>query len=154
MKRFLWLAMFSVLAGISLGCAPTIVVENKTAIPVRVVISSAGRSQVFSPSPGESSAADVAEGAYHVTVIRDEEWIDYAKDVRKYLNDQLANSDKLSGPQLLDVIRRLKDIASRMAQYEAAGGRNLGCSGTVSQDKDGVAVISVGADGKLNMVCK
>ena len=136
------------------GCAPSIVINNQTSFPVRVVVSSGGKSEVFSPSPGESSTAEAAEGPYGVYVIPDDEWLAYAKATRKYLNDQLANADNLSGPQLLDVIRRLKEIATRIASFERAAGSGYGCSGSVSSDKDGIVNISARPDGTIVASCK
>ena len=136
------------------GCGPTITVQNNTKFPVRAVVSSGGKSEMLSPSPGESSSADASEGPYGVYVVPDEDWINYAKQVRQYLNDQLANSDKLTGPQLLNVIQRLKEIAMRMAQYERAGGSGNGCSGSVAEDKDGLVTITTKADGGLVVACK
>lgn len=155
MKWLILLATLITLAAESTSCGgPTVTVENGTKFPVRVVVSAGGSSSVLSPSPGESSSADASEGPYRAYAIPDEDWINYAKDTRKYLNDQLANSDNLTGPQLLNVVQRLKDIASKMAQYDAAGGGGVGCSGTVSADHDGLVQVSVGADGKLTAACK
>ncbi|MBI5303989.1 MAG: hypothetical protein HY868_17775 [Chloroflexi bacterium] len=154
MRRRISLAVWIALAMLIAGCGPSITVNNKTRIPVRVIVNAAGRSEVLSPSPGESSTADVEPGAYRVTVIRDEEWIAYAKLTRQYLNDQLANSDKLTGPQLLEVIRRLKDIAMQMQQFEQAAGAGASCRGSVREDGGGVAEISLMAEGKLVVACK
>ena len=136
------------------GCGPSITVQNSTRIPLRVVVSAGGRSDVLSPSPGESSAAEVDEGPYRATAIPDADWIEYAKLTRKVLNDQLANSDRLSGPQLLDLIQRLKDIAARMQQFEQAAGAGASCGGTVSSDSNGQVTVSQGADGKLVASCR
>lgn len=156
--RSQWLAVFIVLFALQEGAVscsgPTVTVENHTQIPIRVVVSSGGTSQVLSPTPGESSAADASEGPYRVSAVPDADWINYAKDTRKFLNDQLANSDQLTGPQLLDVVRRLKDIAARMSQYDKAGSGYSGCSGTVSTDHDGLVQVSIAADGKLVVACK
>ena len=135
------------------GCSPTVTVQNSTRFAVRVVVSSGGQTEVLSPSPGESSAAEVSEGPYRVTAIPDAEWITWAQLTRKDLNEQLANSDKLSGPQLLNVIQRLKTIAARMQEYEKAG-LGASCGGTVTQDSGGVATVSLGADGKIVASCK
>ena len=121
---------------------------------MRVAVSARGNSQVLSPSPGESSYAEVGEGAYSAYAIPDAEWIEYARLTRRYLGDQLANADNLTGAQLMDVIRRLKDIAARMQQYEGAEGSASACSGgTVSTEKDGLIRVAVGADGKLQLSC-
>lgn len=141
-------------AAILAGCAPSITVQNNTRIPVRAIVTSRGGNAVLSPSPGESSNAEVGEGRYTVTVIPDAEWIAYAKQVRQYLNDQLANSDRLTGAQLLDVIRRLKDIAEKMQQYEQAAGAGARCSGTVTSETDAVAQIAIGAGGALTVSCQ
>lgn len=135
------------------GCGPTVTVTNNTRIAVRVIVSSNGQSETVSPSPGESSLAEVTAGAYRVTAIVDQEWIDYARLVRKDLNEQLANADRLSGPQLLSVIQRLKDIAARMQQFDKAG-VGAGCGGAVTEDSNGTATVSVGTDGKLVVSCK
>lgn len=156
--RVQWLAIFIVLFALQEGVTscggPTITVENNAKFPVRVVVSSGGQSQVLSPSPGESSAADASEGPYRAYAVPDADWISYAKSTRKFLNDQLANSDQLTGPQLLNVVQRLKDIAAQMAQYDKAEGGGTGCSGTVSSEHDGLVQVSVGADGSLAVACK
>ena len=154
MNRNILLAGLIVGAVLLVGCAPSVVVENKTGFAVRVVVHSAGRSEVVSPSPGESSVAEVEEGPYLATAIPDADWIEWAKLTRKVLNDQLTNSDQLTGPQLLEVVRRLKDIAARMQQYESAG-IGASCSGAVSSDGgDGKVVISTAANGALVATCR
>jgi len=150
-KLFLILIVTAILLA---SCEPTITVANNTQIMVRVVVRTGGRTEVVSPSPGESSTVEAAEGGYSVSVIPDAEWIEYAKLTRQYLNDQLANADKLTGPQLLDVIRRLKDIALRMQQYEQAAGSAARCGGRVTEDSLGFVVIRTAADGKLVASCK
>lgn len=154
MKRLLLMVIGLSFAALSAGCAPMVVVENKTTIPVRAIVIASGQRNSVSPSPGESSSVEAPEGSYRVTVIPDAEWIEYAKLTRKYLNDQLANSDKLSGPQLLDVIRRLKDVAVRMQQFEGAADSTASCSGRISEDKSAVVMISLAANGKLTVVCR
>ncbi len=140
------------------GCAPSIVVQNQASFPVRAIISAGGRSEVLSPSPGESSAADASEGPYAATVIPDAEWIDYARATRQYLNEQLANSANLTGPQLLDVIRRLKDIAARIDLFQqAALGSAAGaasCRGAVSLEADGLVVVSTTPEGRILIDCR
>jgi hypothetical protein len=59
----------------------------------------------------------------------------------------------LTGPQLLEVIRRLKDIAARMKQYEGAEGSASACNGPLSAEKDGLVRVAVGSDGKLQLTC-
>ncbi len=154
MKRMKWIAMI-LAAALLAGCAPTITVTNQTTFPVRAIVTSKGTRNVLSPSPGESSTAEVNEGPYRVTVIPDAEWIEYAKLTRKVLNDQLANADKLTGPQLLDVIARLKDIAQRMAQYEQAAGTSNSCGGKITEESTGaLVIISQDAVGTLVVSCK
>jgi hypothetical protein len=137
------------------GCGPTVTVMNNTRIPVRAFVSaSGGENDTLSPSPGESSVAEVSEGAFQVKVVPDTAWVDYAKTSRKLLNDQLANSDNLSGPQLLDVVKRLKDVAAQMQQMESvasAGGAS--CAGTISSDGAALVNVSVGASGALAVSC-
>jgi len=140
------------------SCAPGIVIQNSTSFPVRAIIQAGGMTDVFSPSPGESSYAEVREGRYTATVIPDAEWIEYARATRQYLNDQLAHSENLTGPQLLDVIRRLKDIPAMMYQFErAARSSAVGaatCSGAVSAEADGLVKISTNEDGRIFIDCK
>lgn len=136
------------------ACAPAITVSNNTTIPVRVIVVANGVAQTLSPSPGESSIAEVSEGTYAASVLPDAEWISYAQAVRKDLNEQLANSDSLSGAKLLDVIRRLKDIAQRMSQFQAAAGSQATCSGALSEDKNSVVTVSIGANGALAISCR
>jgi len=154
MNRQKILFVLIIAAVLLVSCGPSIVVENKTTIPVRVIVRAGGRSEVVSPSPGESSSVEASEGAYRVTVILDAEWIEYAKLTRKVLNDQLADSDKLTGPQLLEVIRRLKDIAQRMQQFEQAAGSAASCGGTLTQDSTGLVVVSTADTGKLVVSCR
>lgn len=149
----------AVAAGVLLaGCAPGIVIQNSTSFPVRAIIRAGGMSEVFSPSPGESSYAEVREGRYTATVIPDAEWIEYARATRQYLNDQLAHSDNLTGSQLLDVIRRLKDIATRMDQFERAAASSAvgsaSCPGAVSSEADGSVVVTTTDDGRILIDCK
>ncbi|MBI3915271.1 MAG: hypothetical protein HY327_13925 [Chloroflexi bacterium] len=137
------------------GCAPSLIVQNRTSFAVRVIIAGSAGTEVVSPSPGESSVAEMAVGSYRVTVIPDAEWIEYAKLTRKVLNDQLANSDQLTGPQLLEVIRRLKDIAIRMQQFEQAAASQAGCGGRISEDSgDGLVTISTASNGSLVASCR
>lgn len=136
------------------GCGPTVTVVNSTKIPVRVVVTSSGGTESLSPSPGESSAAEVEEGTYNVSAIADQQWVDYAKATRQYLNDQIANSGSLSGAQLLAVVQRLKEVATQMQQLGTAGASGSSCSGAVTQDADGLATITVGANGKLVLSCR
>ena len=154
MKRIMLVAVCMVAAGLLTGCAPAVVVQNNSGFPVRAIVSSGGRAEVLSPSPGESSVTEVSEGAYGVYVVPDDEWIEYAKDTRKYLNDRLANPDSLTGEQLLDVIRRLKAVAVRIKQFESAAGTGSGCTGTVTGDGGGVVEISTAANGALVATCK
>ncbi len=149
-------AILLLMTALVVACGPFVTVENKTKIPVRVVVTSPGRSDVLSPSPGESSSAEVDEGAYSVAVIPDQEWIEYAKLTRQVLNDRLANSQNLTGAQLLDVVQRLKDIASKVQQFEqAAAGKGAGCRGSVGSDSGGGRVqVNIGVDGTLVVSCK
>jgi len=154
MRRVGWVAMGLILVVLLVGCAPVVTIQNNTQIPVRAFLSSGGRSEVLSPSPGESSSAEVTEGPYRVTVVPDLEWIDYAKATRSYLNERLADSDNLTGQQLLDVIRRLKDIAQRIQQFENAAGTGSGCRGAVSSEGGGLVAVSTAADGSLVVSCQ
>ncbi|MBI4674736.1 MAG: hypothetical protein HY741_24080 [Chloroflexi bacterium] len=155
MLRLKWIIVILCSAGLIAGCAPTVTVENNTSIPVRVVVSNAGTVATVSPSPGESSTVEVVEGGYRATVIPDAEWIEYAKLTRKVLNDQLANADQLTGSQLLDVIRRLKEIAQRMQQFENAAGSSAACGGKITEEGGaGFVQVSIGAGGKLAITCR
>ena len=97
------IASTSAAAGIA-GCAPVLTVQNNSSIPVRVVVRGSGNNQVLSPSPGESSSAEEGEGAYSAYAIPDAEWIEYARLTRRYLGDQLANADNLTGAQRLKIV--------------------------------------------------
>ena len=151
--------VLAIAAGLLMAsCAPGIVIQNSTSFPVRAIIRAGGMTEVFSPSPGESSYAEVREGRYTATVIPDAEWIEYARATRRYLNEQLANSDSLTGPQLLDVIRRLKDIAAKMDQFERAAGSSAvgaaSCSGAVSEEADGLVTVRTLEDGRIVIECR
>ena len=138
------------------ACAPIITVSNKTPVGIRAVVMPPGQStQIVSVTAGESSGVESAEnGAYTVVVIQDQEWIEWAKATRQYLNDRLAHSDELTGEQLLDVIRRLKDIATRMDAYEKIGTSGSACSGTITDEGGGLVEVSQGADGNLVVACR
>ena len=153
MKWLRVLAGFLALLAVAAGCGPVVSISNNTTIGVRVVVTAAGHSDVVSPSPGNGSSVEAEEGPYHVTVIPDAEWAAHAHATRDFLDQQLAQSDALTGPQLLELIKRLKDTAATLHQYETAG---LGarCGGTITQDGGGTVSISAGADGTLVAVCK
>lgn len=137
------------------GCGPTITVQNGTRYQVRAVVSNGGKQEVFSPSPGESSSVDAEQGSYSVYSVPDIEWIQYTKATRKFLDDQLAHPEKLTGPQLLNVVARLKNIAATLAEFERTEvSLGAACGGTVSQDASVVAVISVATDGTYVANCK
>ena len=137
------------------ACAPYITVQNNAAFPVRALIVSGGMSQIVSPSPGEASYPEVPTGPFRAVVIPDAEWIEYARATRAYLNQQLAQADNLTGPQLLEVIRRLKDVSTRIKQYEsaAAGRTAISCSGSVGSEDSGVVVITSTPDGEIKLDC-
>jgi len=145
-----------VLAGLRClaGCGPTLTVKNSTRIPVRAFIAAKDGNSSLSPSPGESSSAEVSEGAFAASAYPDAEWVNYARTTRKVLNDQLADAGKLSGPQLLDMIQRLKDIAARMQEFGKAAGVGASSAGTVSSDHDASVTVSLGTDGKLVVSCR
>ena len=135
------------------ACGPSIVVQNNTSFAVRAVVSNSGHSEVLSPSPGNSSYMAAEEGPYRASVIPDAEWLAYAKATRQFLNDELAQSDSLSGARLLEVIRRLKDIAAKIQQYESVTNVGSSCSGRIS-DADGAVTILIGSGGALVLSCK
>lgn len=154
MKRMKWIAVI-LAAALLAACAPTVTVTNETSFPVRVIVMSKGIRNVLSPSPGESSIAVVSNGSYRVTVIPDEEWIEYAKLTRKILNEQLAHADQLTGPQMLDVIRRLKEIAIAMQQFEQAAGKSASCGGVLSDENpDTLVIVLQDLTGALAVTCR
>ncbi len=133
------------------GCAPSITVENRTPFDVRVIVNTPAGDETVAPTSGNNSEVAALEGRYNVTAFLDEEWIAWAKASRKGLNDSLADSSHLSGPQLLNVVQRLKDIAGRMQAYESTAGpptgetprewvRRTWCSGEIPKDSDGATV--------------
>lgn len=154
MNRLKIILLLAVLVLLLAGCGPEVVVENKTGFAIRVVVTSADGSEVVSPTPGESSSVSVSEGSYRATAIPDADWIEWAKLTRKVLNDQLANSQNLTGPQLLDVIQRLKDIAARMQQFEQAAGAGARCDSSASSDSTGLVTVSQSPSGALVAACK
>ena len=135
---------------------PTITIKNNTQFPVRVIVAQS-RSQTVSPSPGESSEVTGEEdnGVYTVTAIPDAQWLDYAKTKRKVLNDELANSQNLSGQQLLQVVNDLKEIAAQMQAFGRVGAGAV-CVGdyTKTESHNGVVQISQASDGSLVAACK
>ncbi|MBI5878245.1 MAG: hypothetical protein HZB53_11400 [Chloroflexi bacterium] len=154
MRRQLLLVGVVLFVTVLAACGPSVTVSNMTTIPVRVIITSAGQHSMVSPSPHESSTAEVQAGPYVASVVQDSEWLAYAKLVRQDLNEQLANADRLSGAQLLDVIRRLKDIAARMQAFEKAAGVAATCTGTVEEDGSAAVEITQAPTGALVIRCK
>ena len=140
------------------GCAPSVVVENNGAFTVRAIIGAGGMSDVVSPSPGESSFVEVREGSYTAIVIPDADWIEYAQTTRRLLNEQLANPENMTGEQLLEVFRRLADIAATIDQFQRAGESSAvgaaTCSGAVSAEADGSVVVTTTEDGRILIDCK
>ena len=114
---------------------------------MRAIVASPGGPEAVAPSPGESSSVEVEEGTFTVTAIPDSDWIDYARTKRKVLNDMLANSENLTGEQLLAVVAQLKDIALRIKQFQDAAGKSASCSATASSDSAPIVVVSQGAGG-------
>jgi len=154
MNRAKIIFLLPILVLLLASCGPSIVVENKTRFAVRVVVTTPNGSDVVSPTPGESSVVDGAEGSYRATAIPDADWIEWAKSTRKVLNEQLANSENLTGPQLLDLVQRLKDIAKRMDEFTKSAGKGASCSGSLSSDSGGNVVVSQAPDGTLVVSCK
>jgi hypothetical protein len=158
MKRIGLLLVGLGAAILTAGCAPGIVIQNNAPFTVRAILVVGGQSQVLSPSAGGSSYAEVGSGSYQATVIPDAEWIEFARGTRQYLNEQLANSGALTGEQLLDVIRRLSDIAIAMDRFERAARSSAvgaaSCSGAVSTEADGSVVVTTTEDGRILIECK
>lgn len=148
--------LLAVAALVAAGCGPVITVENHTRIPVRVFVSNGDRNDLLLPSPGESSTMDAQVGAYGVSAIPDKEWVEYARATRRFLNEQLAQPDSLTGPQLLKVIDRLRDVAAQMLEFgQAARAAGSGCGGMISDQSSGaLAVVSIAPDGSLAVTCK
>jgi hypothetical protein len=153
MKRIILIIALLLVAVILAGCAPVLTVENNTKFEVTVFISGPEGPEVLSPSPGESSSAEIPLGNYSVTVVPAQQWIDYAKATRQYLNSQLANAQNLTGPQLSNIVQRLKDISAKIQQYEATGGTGGSCAGKLTQDSNAVVMVSAAADGSLVVSC-
>lgn len=159
MKRSMTLRFGTlILAALVTACAPTVTVENKTTFPVRAIVTMPGGiRQVLSPSPGYSSSAEGSDstGVYRVTVIPDSEWIEYARLKRKVLNESLANSERLTGPQLLEVVRQLKEVAEAMQRFEQAAGGSASCGGRLTEEVTfGLAEVVHSPDGNLLVICK
>ena len=76
----------------------------------------------------------------------------HANATRKFLNEQLSNPN-LSGPQLLEVVRRLKEIALKIKQFEDTAGNGQACSGQITQDGGGSVTVSTAADGSVKVAC-
>jgi len=158
MKRIGLLLAGLCAAILTVGCAPGVVIQNNAPFPVRAILVVGGQSQVLSSSAGGSSYAEVGSGSYQATVIPDAEWIEYARGTRQYLNDQLANSEALTGEQLLDVIRRLSDIAVAMDRFERAARSSAvgaaSCSGKVSSESNGSVTVTASEDGRVFIECR
>ena len=153
-KRFAPLALCILGAVLVSGCGPTITVKNRTRFPVTATVRNGERHETLSPSPGESSSMDADTGPYFVYAVPEKDWLEYAKLTRKVLNESLADPSRLTGPQINDIVQRLKDIAERIQQYEGTAGGARTCQGTISESGAGGTVeITVGADGGLVARC-
>lgn len=138
---------------VMLGCAPNVTVSNGTSFPIRVMVQSGWSIQWVSPSPNESSFVQVTEGPFTASAIPDAEWTAYATTKRKFLNEQLANSQNLSGEKLNQVIQQLKEIAAQMQQFSNAAGSTAKCSGRITEDSSDTVTVTSGIDGKLRLSC-
>jgi hypothetical protein len=143
------------LAAMADSCSPVITVTNNTTFEVVATINNGGKRQVVSPSPGNSSSAEAEQGVYTVTIIPSQEWRDHAQATRDFLNDQLAHPENLTGEQLKEVIRRLKDIAAKIKafedSYKALSGQS--CTGAIGDNGGGAVTVSAAADGALSVTC-
>lgn len=153
MSRMMLVLLLGVVVVLTLGCAPAITVNNQTTFPIRVMVRSGGTIQWVSPSPSESSFVEVGEGLFFATAIPDAEWTTYATAKRRYLNEQLANSQNLSGDKLLQVIQQLKEIAAQMQKFAEATDSTARCSGRVTDEATNTVTVTSGIDGKLRIAC-
>ncbi len=154
-KRFTPFALCILGAVLVSGCGPTITINNRTRFPVTATVTSGERRETHSPSPGESSTMDAEVGPYFVYAVPEKDWLEYAKLTQKVLNESLADPSRLTGPQINDIIQRLKDIAVRIQQYEGTAGGGRTCRGTISESgAGGTVTIAVGADGRLVARCE
>jgi hypothetical protein len=150
------------LAAMAESCGPVVTVQNNTDFTVRAIVMSGESRHVLSPGPGESLSAEAEQGPYSVSVIPDEEWIEWAKAVRDNLNGHLANPQGLSTTQIEEIITSLRDIRHKIQQYEeaakaAASGDDYGdqfsvCNGTITEDGGGTVSVTH-AGGKVFAAC-
>ena len=143
------------LAAMADSCSPVITVTNRTSFEVVATINNGGKRQVVSPSPGNSSSAEAEQGVYTVTIIPSQAWRDHAQATRDFLNNQLAHPENLTGEQLKEVIRRLKDIAEKIKAFEDSYKTLAGqsCTGAIGDNGGGNVIVDTAADGSLAVTC-
>jgi hypothetical protein len=155
-RRFVPFALCIAAAVLVSGCGPTITVYNRTRIPVRAQVFQGKQHAVVNPSPGESSTVDADLGPYVAIAEPEEDWLRYAKLTQKVLNESLADPSRLTGPQITDIVQRLKDIVERIQQYEGAGGRRSSCRGKITEKEPEAHSVNVdvGVTGTLVATCR
>jgi hypothetical protein len=137
------------------GCAPAIIVENRTRTPVRAavlqqVICGPGGcstylafSTVLTPPPGQSSAIPALQGRYNVAVADEGAWVAYVKAKRDALLASLKNPGSMSPSQVRDVINKLGTTTKDFDSIAKAR-----CYGEVGNNEEDVLVqISVASNG-------
>ena len=148
------LAGFLALAALADSCSPGITVNNETTFAVRAIVRTGDKLQTASPAPGGSAYVEGQPGPYTVTIIPDDDWLKYAQLVRKDLNEQLANSQNLSGEKVLQLVTRLKDIAAKMKAFQDAG-VGTSCSATITNEGGhGEVTVKTLANGEFYVTCK
>lgn len=158
MKRRFRIISLIIAAGVMAGCAPAITVENRTRVPVRVIVRQLAAeamgyyafSTVLSPRPGQSSSVPaLGEGTYSVAVANEATWVAYAKEKRFQLEAKLGDPQKLSGQKLQDFIKSMNDIPK---QFESDV--LISCQGRVGNMDEDILVQVVLANNSLSAICE
>lgn len=143
-----------VLAALVAACSPSLSVSNGTSFQVRAIVTGEGGSRnVHLVRAGQSSAGDVPEGAYSVTIVPDGPWVEAARAARDALVSRLQNPDELGPAGVADVLREIDGLSATLRALEAAADGPARCLGSIPIDGVGTADITVGDDGRLRVSC-
>ena len=143
-----------VVAALVAGCSPSLSVSNGTSFQVRAIVTGEGGSRnVHLVRAGQSSAGDVPEGAYSVTIVPDGPWVEAARATRDALVGRLQKPDQLGPDGVADVLRELDALSASLRTLEGAADGEARCLGSIPIDGVGTADITVGDDGRLRVSC-
>ena len=147
------LLILAALALAALACSE-LTVENQTGSPVRVVVTMPGESvpETVLLETGDSDLfVSDYEGAYTVTAVLDEAWRDKLKTTRDELTlILLGNFNYLDQEEISRLTKQLGTINALLDEEL----QPVACSGSVSDENSGYAVVEVHISGRgITVTC-